>query len=146
VVKVRSERSAAGRGRSRVACPGPARQRVWVAHLRSKHSDAEPVVEGEIVPAEQVPAETKPVAQSWRGPQDGPPSWLRPVPPVDSKDRPPATPVIAKSGAESEAQRQRVAADRSVEFRIMNERPVFRGMPEPSLGNEPWRPHTWRYE
>jgi hypothetical protein len=87
------------------------------------------------VPAEQVPAETKPVAQSWRGPQDGPPSWLRPVPPVDSKDRPPATPVIAKSGAESEAQRQRVAADRSVEFRIMNERPVFRGMPEPSLGN-----------
>jgi len=35
--------------------------------------------------------------QSWRGPQDGPPPWLRKVPPVKSEDRPPATPPQTKS-------------------------------------------------
>jgi len=62
----------------------------------------------------------KPVIEgSWTGPADGPPPWLRKVPPVKSEDRPPATPPQTKSGGETEAQRQRVNADRSVEHRVM---------------------------
>ena len=72
--------------------------------------------------------------QSWRGPQDGPPPWLRKVPPVKSEDRPPATPPQTKSGGETEAQRQRVNADRSVEHRVMgNPR-----MPQPDAGGFHW--------
>ena len=56
---------------------------------------------------------------SWTGPQDGPPSWLRPVPPTDLAKRPPASPPVAKSGAEAERQRQRANSDRSVEHKVM---------------------------
>jgi hypothetical protein len=56
---------------------------------------------------------------SWTGPPDGPPSWLRPVPPTDPAKRPPASPPVAKSGAEAERQRQRANSDRSVEHKVM---------------------------
>jgi len=77
----------------------------------------------------------KPVIEgSWTGPADGPPPWLRKVPPVKSEDRPPATPPQTKSGGETEAQRQRVNADRSVEHRVMgNPR-----MPQPDAGGFHW--------
>src|ERR1700752_4398863 len=60
---------------------------------------------------------------------------------TDPKDRPPATPVVAKSGAESEAQRQRVAADRATDFRIMSQ-PGRTWEPQPSVGRESWRAHA----
>src|SRR5262249_46327417 len=50
------------------------------------------VIEGEVKPA---------VEGSWTGPADGPPPWLRKVPPVKSEDRPPATPPQTKSGGET---------------------------------------------
>jgi hypothetical protein len=48
------------------------------------------------------------------------------------------SPVAAKSGAETEAQRQRANADRSLGYKVMTER-VRPWEPRPSLGNEPWR-------
>src|SRR5262249_13634088 len=56
---------------------------------------------------------------SWTGPADGCPPWLRQPAPVAPNKRPPATPVVAKCGAETEAQRQRVNADRSVEHKVI---------------------------
>jgi hypothetical protein len=64
----------------------------------------------------------------------------------------PAAPVAAASGQwgtvagdEAKARMARVNNDRSLEFKIMNA-PVGRNMPQPSLGNEPWRGHTKIFE
>jgi hypothetical protein len=54
-------------------------------------------------------------------------------------------PPVAKSGAETEAQRQRVN-DRTLDYKIMTEPSRVSGEPSPSLGNESWRFHTWRFE
>jgi len=69
-------------------------------------------------PKPPVTVDAKPEG-SWTGPQDGPPSWLRPVPPTDPAERPPASPPVAKSGAEAERQRQRANSDRSAEHKVM---------------------------
>jgi len=52
-------------------------------------------------------------------------------------------PVVAKPGHVTEAQRQRVNADRSLEWQIMQEPSRVAGEPQPSLGNEPWRWPRW---
>src|SRR5215831_19450386 len=70
------------------------------------------------------------VQGSWRGPQDGPPPWLQKPKPVEK--RVDGGPPVAKSGAETEAQRQRVNANRSIEYRVM-------GGGRPA---EPWRGHA----
>jgi len=58
------------------------------------------------------------------------PSWLRPVPKTERRID--GGPPVAKSSAETEAQRQRVNADRSIEYRVM-------GGGRPA---EPWRGHA----
>jgi len=52
-------------------------------------------------------------------------------------------PVVAKPGHVTDAQRQRVNNDRSLEFKIMTEPSRVAGEPQPSLGNEPWRWPRW---
>src|SRR5262249_1451093 len=69
-------------------------------------------------PPVTIEAKAKPLGSS-TGPADGCPPWLRQPAPVAPNKRPPATPVVAKSGAETEAQRQRVNADRSVEHKVI---------------------------
>src|SRR5262249_29495806 len=70
-------------------------------------------------PAPAEPA--KPAAapgESWRGPQDGPPPWLRKAQPV-TQQRVNGAPPQTQSGAETKAQMQRVNADKSIEYRVM---------------------------
>jgi len=55
------------------------------------------------------------------------PTWLKPVAPVDPDKRPPVTPPVAKSGAETEAQRQRVNSDKTIEYRVMGSAPRATG-------------------
>jgi hypothetical protein len=61
-----------------------------IAHLRAKHNDTEPVVEGEVLkPEQEMPADAKPITP-------------RPL-----------------SDAEREANRQRINNDRSIEHKVM---------------------------
>jgi hypothetical protein len=55
-------------------------------------------------------------------------------------------PPQAVSGDEAKRRMARVNADRSVEQRVMNAPSVFRGEPQPSQGNEPWRVYTHLFE
>src|SRR5262249_47740398 len=68
-----------------------------------------------------------------------------PAAPAELAKPAPNAPVQAVSGDEAKRRMAKVNADRSIEFRIMNA-PVGRNAPQPSLGNEPWRGHTWRFE
>jgi hypothetical protein len=89
------------------------------------------VIDGKAEPAVELMADGSPCPPGGR--------WcpvLRRVVPI---------PQQALSGAETERRRQAVNADRSTEFRIMNQ-PAGKGMPQPSVGGESWRGHTWRYE
>jgi len=71
-------------------------------------------------PASPAPSEpAKPAAprgESWTGPHDGCPPWLRKTPPVEKRV---AEPIRMKSGDETRAQQDRVNADRSLEYKIM---------------------------
>ena len=69
-------------------------------------------------PAPQPEPAAKPAArgESWTGPHDGVLSWLRKAPPQTERI---AEPIKTKSGAETEAQRQRCNADKSLEYRVM---------------------------
>src|SRR5262249_33352041 len=79
---------------------GKARRRIT-----SPEASATPPSEPEVTPPNEIgdPEAKKPPGwqkQSWPGPQAGTLSWLPPAPPVKPEDRPPATPPVAKSGAE----------------------------------------------
>jgi hypothetical protein len=50
------------------------------------------------------------------------------------------------SGDEAKRRMAAVNNDRSIEHRIMSEPSRVSGEPAPSLGNEWWRGHTWRFE
>jgi hypothetical protein len=86
------------------------------------------------------PEPAKPAGTSWTGPADGPPPWLKRTPRRPGQrwepPKPITNPPVAKSGAETEAQRVRVNADRSIEYRVMG------GAPR----SGPWRGHTRRFE
>jgi hypothetical protein len=84
-------------------------------------------------PAEPVKsaAPAKP-ARAWNGPQDGCPSWLRPVPQVAPEDRPPAAPPQTRSGAETKAAMDRVNSDRSAFYQHL-------GL---ATHSEPWRDYV----
>ena len=90
-----------------------------VAHLRAKHGDAEPIVEGEIVAPEQVPIVEGEIVAPEQVPADVKPA-----------------PTGTVSGAEAERRRLAVNADRSA-YQQQGLRPA---------GGEPWRGHTWRFE
>ena len=103
--------------------------------------DAITPTESEIIPPSEI-------GEFYVGHRPGPDDPPRGQPPVIDGEVLPPKPVPPQplSDAERQANVDRLKHDKSVEFRIMNERPIFRGMPEPSRGNEPWRGHTWRYE
>ena len=84
-------------------------------------------------PAESVKsaAPAKP-AGAWNGPQDGCPSWLRPVPQVAPEDRPPAAPPQTRSGDETKAAMDRVNSDRSAFYQHLR----------PATHSEPWRDYV----
>jgi hypothetical protein len=86
-----------------------------------------------VKPAEPVKsaAPAKP-ADAWNGPQDGPPSWLRPVPQVAPEDRPPAAPPQTRSGDETKAAMDRVNSDRSAFYQHL-------GL---ATHSEPWRDYV----
>jgi hypothetical protein len=81
-----------------------------------------------------------------------------PKPPVtiDGKALPPGAQIVngrivpippqAKPGHVTEAQRQAVNANRALDHQIMNAPSRVAGEPAPSLGQETWRGHTWRFE
>ena len=86
-----------------------------------------------VKPAEPVKsaAPAKP-ADAWNGPQDGCPSWLRPVPQVAPEDRPPAAPPQTRSGDETKAAMDRVNSDRSAFYQHLR----------PATHSEPWRDYV----
>jgi len=89
------------------------------------------------------------------GPQVGPDNPKPPVT-IDGKALPPGAQIVngrivpippqAKPGHVTEAQRQAVNANRALDHQIMNAPSRVAGEPAPSLGQETWRGHTWRFE
>ena len=79
-----------------------------------------------------IDAKAEPAEKPWRGPQDGPPSWLKPVPQVAPEDRPPAAPPQTRSGDETKAAMDRVNSDRSAFYQHL----------AAATHSEPWRDYV----